>query len=206
MVKFEELSRFCLHYNGADPEGSKCVKFKSGLHPEIKQFIGYPEILQFLVLMNKCDIYDEDSRARYTHYKSWSTHKDNIFVFQNHGKPYMNLSRQQSSYRNRGSIIGSGRSNNVSNENKSNWSAGNSEGGPLTPKQCGKYGKICHQIFECKDTTPTYSNSDKQGHISRFCKNLKKEKAMIRILEKTNREPMEEYLFLVVLKARHHTI
>lgn len=34
--KFEELSRFFLHYNRVDAEGRKCVKFESGLHPEIK--------------------------------------------------------------------------------------------------------------------------------------------------------------------------
>lgn len=39
--KFEELSRFCPHYNGVEAEGSKYIKFESGLHPKIKQFIGY---------------------------------------------------------------------------------------------------------------------------------------------------------------------
>ena len=43
-AKFEELSRFCPHYNGVEAEGSKCVKLESGLHLEIKQFIGYQEI------------------------------------------------------------------------------------------------------------------------------------------------------------------
>ncbi|XP_050908642.1 uncharacterized protein LOC127122334 [Lathyrus oleraceus] len=57
---FEKLSRYCPHYNGVGAEGSKCVKFESGLCPEIKQFIGYQEISCFLVLINKCKIYDED--------------------------------------------------------------------------------------------------------------------------------------------------
>jgi len=38
---FEEFSRFCLHYNAAGVESSKCVKFENGLRPKIKQFIGY---------------------------------------------------------------------------------------------------------------------------------------------------------------------
>lgn len=66
-AKFEDLSRFCPHYNGVDADGYKCVKIKSSLHPEIKQFIKYPDILHFSVLVNKCRIYDEDSRAKLTH-------------------------------------------------------------------------------------------------------------------------------------------
>lgn len=38
-AKFEELSRLCSHYNGVEAEGSKCIKFESGLRPKIKQFI-----------------------------------------------------------------------------------------------------------------------------------------------------------------------
>lgn len=40
-AKFEELSRFYPYYNAVGVEGSKCIKFKSGLHLEIKKFIGY---------------------------------------------------------------------------------------------------------------------------------------------------------------------
>lgn len=36
--EFEEVVRFCLNYNGAVVEGSKYIKFESGLRPEIKQF------------------------------------------------------------------------------------------------------------------------------------------------------------------------
>lgn len=90
--KLEELSRFCPYYNGADAEGSKCVKLESELRPEIKYFIGYQEIYQFFVLVNKCKIYDKDKRARSTHYKNASTQKDKRFVGQNRSKPYMNLS------------------------------------------------------------------------------------------------------------------
>lgn len=44
VVKFEELSRLYPHYNGVGIEGSKCIKFKSGLRLEIKQFIRYQDI------------------------------------------------------------------------------------------------------------------------------------------------------------------
>lgn len=35
-AKFEELSRLCPCYNGVGAEGSKCIKFESGIHREIK--------------------------------------------------------------------------------------------------------------------------------------------------------------------------
>jgi hypothetical protein len=43
--------------------------------PEIKQLIGYHEIRQFSVLINKCRIYEKDSRVRSAHYKSVSDKK-----------------------------------------------------------------------------------------------------------------------------------
>lgn len=69
-AKFEELSRFFPHYNGVEAEMSKCIKFGNERHPKIKQFIGYHEIHQFSVLVNKCRIYDEESCVRSSLYKS----------------------------------------------------------------------------------------------------------------------------------------
>lgn len=86
-AKFNELSRYCPHYNGVDVEGSKCVKFGNGLRLVIKQFIGYHEILHFSVLVNKYRIYDEDNKAISTHYKSVNEKK---FSNQNHGNLYAN--------------------------------------------------------------------------------------------------------------------
>jgi hypothetical protein len=34
-AKFENLSRFCPNINEVGAEASKCIKFESGLHPEI---------------------------------------------------------------------------------------------------------------------------------------------------------------------------
>lgn len=78
----------CTRRNGVDTEGSKCVKLESGLRPKTKQFIRYQEIYRFSMLVNKCKIYDEDSRARYSHYKSESEKKSGN---QNCGKPYVTL-------------------------------------------------------------------------------------------------------------------
>lgn len=63
---------------------SKCVKFESWLCPEIKQFIVYQEIRHFSMLVNKCIIYDEDNRARSTHYKISSEKKNGNHY---HGNP-----------------------------------------------------------------------------------------------------------------------
>lgn len=77
--------KFCPCYNSVTAEGSKCTKFESGLRPEIKQGIGYLETCQFSVLVNKCRIYDEDSRAQSCHYKSISENKRKDH---NREKPY----------------------------------------------------------------------------------------------------------------------
>ncbi|RDX80953.1 putative enzymatic polyprotein, partial [Mucuna pruriens] len=69
-TKFKELLRYFSHYQDEDGEHLKCVKFINGLRLKIKQVVNYQEIKQFLVLVNKCRIYDEDSRAKVTHYRS----------------------------------------------------------------------------------------------------------------------------------------
>ncbi|XP_050890421.1 uncharacterized protein LOC127095833 [Lathyrus oleraceus] len=86
MENFEELVIFLPDYNGVEVEGLKCIKFESGLCPKIKQFIGYQEILRFSMLVNKCRIYDEDSRAKFVHYMSASENKNGN---QYHSKLYM---------------------------------------------------------------------------------------------------------------------
>lgn len=62
-AKFDELVKFCPHYNSVAADGLNCIKFESSLRPEIKQGIGYKEIHRFSMLVNKCRIYAEDSRA-----------------------------------------------------------------------------------------------------------------------------------------------
>lgn len=69
VAKFEELSRFCPHYNGADAKMFKCIKFENGLRLEIKKYC----------------IYDEASRVRSSHYKSVSDKRNGNL---NHRKMY----------------------------------------------------------------------------------------------------------------------
>lgn len=66
--------KFCSHYNNLAAIESKCIKFENRLHPKIKQVIRYQEVHQFLVLVNKCRIFYEDSRESY-YYKNLNEKK-----------------------------------------------------------------------------------------------------------------------------------
>ena len=68
-AKFEELIKFCPHYNTANDERSKCLKFINGLRPEIKKAMGYQQITWFSELVNKNMIYNEDSWYSAAYYK-----------------------------------------------------------------------------------------------------------------------------------------
>ncbi|XP_020230868.1 uncharacterized protein LOC109811514 [Cajanus cajan] len=89
VTKFEDLVRFCPMYDGVGNAEDKCVKFVSGLRPEIKQVFNYQWITQYHDLVNKCRLYDEDNRARVTHYKSGGPMRNhNKFGSSSKGKPY----------------------------------------------------------------------------------------------------------------------
>jgi hypothetical protein len=66
-TKFEELSRFCPFINAGDAIVSKCVKFESGLRPEIYQYVSMLEIRDFDTLVNKCRIFDDTGKAKLNH-------------------------------------------------------------------------------------------------------------------------------------------
>ena len=40
-ARFQELIKYCPHYNTVNAERSKCLKFVNGLRPDIKKAIGY---------------------------------------------------------------------------------------------------------------------------------------------------------------------
>ncbi|MCI80131.1 cellular nucleic acid-binding protein, partial [Trifolium medium] len=52
-----------------------CVKFESGLRPDIKQLIGFSEIRDFPTLMTKARICDEDGKAKTSYYKAMNDRK-----------------------------------------------------------------------------------------------------------------------------------
>ncbi|MCI75552.1 GRAS family transcription factor, partial [Trifolium medium] len=46
--------------NTLEAEDDKCVKFESGLRPDIKHMIGFSQIRDFATLVNKSRICDDD--------------------------------------------------------------------------------------------------------------------------------------------------
>ncbi|XP_020239850.1 uncharacterized protein LOC109818738 [Cajanus cajan] len=86
VTKFEDLVRFCPMFDGVGNVEEKCVKFMSGLRPEIKQVFNYQGITHYHELVNKCRVRDEDNRARVTHYKSGGPMSNNKFGSSSKGK------------------------------------------------------------------------------------------------------------------------
>ncbi|XP_058782997.1 uncharacterized protein LOC131657641 [Vicia villosa] len=71
-VKFQKLIKFCPHYNTANAERYKCLKF-----------------------VNKNRIYDEDSRDSASHYKYLNDKKGKGQI---RGKPYADKGKQKAGY------------------------------------------------------------------------------------------------------------
>src|SRR4030043_2395549 len=141
-AKFEELSRFCHGYLVGGSDVSKCVKFENGLRPESKQFIGYQQIKVFAELVNKCRIFDEDSRARASYYKKVNDKKGKG---QERGKPY-------------GRAAGKGKTN--------GGSSSSGGGGSLKCFKCGGAEKIA----DCKQGAVKCFKCGDEGHRANKCK------------------------------------
>ncbi|GAU41294.1 hypothetical protein TSUD_374190 [Trifolium subterraneum] len=69
-AKFESLCAFSPHYNTPEAENDKCVKFESGLRPDIKHIIGFAEIRNFTTLVAKARICHEDGKAKNNYFKA----------------------------------------------------------------------------------------------------------------------------------------
>ncbi|XP_050889108.1 uncharacterized protein LOC127094297 [Lathyrus oleraceus] len=125
----------------------KCIKFEKGLCPEIKQFIGYQEIRQVSVMVNKCRIYDEDFCARSSHYKSASDKRNGNL---NHGKLY-------------GDPFVKGKQRNFDEKKPS-------EAGVPNSVRCYKYGEFGYRISECKSIIMNCFKFGKPGHRDAECR------------------------------------
>ncbi|XP_050890416.1 uncharacterized protein LOC127095826 [Lathyrus oleraceus] len=88
-ARFMELAKFYPHYSEATTVFSKCIKFENGLDLEIGKSIGYQQIKRFLELVNRCRIYEDDSKAQSTYYKRLSERRGKKNL--NRGKPYSAL-------------------------------------------------------------------------------------------------------------------
>ncbi|MCI48738.1 cellular nucleic acid-binding protein, partial [Trifolium medium] len=72
----------------------KCVKFESGLRPDIKHMIRFSQIRDFATLVNKSRICDDDGRAKTSYYKAVNDRKGKG---QERDKPYDNRGRGNTS-------------------------------------------------------------------------------------------------------------
>ncbi|XP_050915118.1 uncharacterized protein LOC127130088 [Lathyrus oleraceus] len=151
-AKFEKLSRLWPYYNVVEVEVSKCIKFENGLRLEIKHFIGYQEIRQFSMLVNKCCIYYEDRRARSDHYKSVSGKKNGD---QSRGKLYATPVAKEDHKTHHNTASGKG----------------TSEGGAHTPIKCFKCEELGHRALEC--TAMKYFKCEELGHRALECTAVK---------------------------------
>ncbi|XP_050918757.1 uncharacterized protein LOC127136210 [Lathyrus oleraceus] len=170
-VKFEKLVNFCPHYNGADYEGSKCIKFESGLRFEINQGISYQEIRRFPMLVNKCRIYDEDIGDHLAHYKSLSEKKGKNQYRGNSYSAPADKGNQRVSDEKRpsgGDTLASIKCFKCGELGRRTSECKNKV------LRCFKYGKIGHRIADCKSDGLTCYKYGEQGHISTNCHKMKK--------------------------------
>ncbi|XP_050878421.1 uncharacterized protein LOC127082220 [Lathyrus oleraceus] len=144
-AKFEEIVKFYPHCNSEAADGSKRIKFGSAFRPEIKQGIGYQEIIRFPMMVNKCRLYDEDSRARFAHYQSFSGKKGKD---QSRGKLYSALADKGKQKVDQKATGGKERSG----------------GGTHTSVRCFKCREFRRHVPECKSTTMNWFKCWKLGH------------------------------------------
>ncbi|XP_058725713.1 uncharacterized protein LOC131597008 [Vicia villosa] len=123
-AKFGELAKFYQHYDGANSEFFKCIKFENELRPEIKKAISYQKICIFADLVDYCRIYEEDNNAQYRVInEKWGKSQ------QGRGKPY-------------DALVGKGRQKAVEGKRTS---GGDAHAGIV----CFKCGKVGHKSTVC---------------------------------------------------------
>ncbi|GAU10404.1 hypothetical protein TSUD_419090, partial [Trifolium subterraneum] len=161
-AKFESLCAFSPHYNTPEAENDKCVKFESGLRPDIKHIIGFAEIRNFTTLVAKARICDEDGKAKSNYFKAVRGKS------QDRAKPY--------EVKGRGSARGGKGKEKVDGDKC--YRCGKIGHRSFECKKdkdvCYSCGKEGHKSKECKATTPTCFNCGEEGHKSPECKKPKK--------------------------------
>ncbi|GAU50676.1 hypothetical protein TSUD_187600 [Trifolium subterraneum] len=162
VAKFESLCAFSPHYNTPEVENDKCVKFESGLRPDIKHIIGFAEIRNFTTLVAKARICDEDGKAKSNYFKAFRGKS------QDRAKPY--------EVKGKGSARGGKGKEKVDSDKC--YRCGKIGHRNFECKKdkdvCYNCGKEGHRSKECKATTPTCFNCGEEGHKSPECKKPKK--------------------------------
>ena len=157
--KFEELSRYYPAYQHATSDHSKCVKFKNGLRPELKQGIAILEMNDYGHLVQKTKDYEEAYKERVSASKNSKAKRD-----ASHDKGKDTLAPK-------------GRDFKQSGYHESNNSSGKTYGkssGSFKQIRCGKCGKD-HYSHQCKEKDIICFRCNKPGHMSRDCLDVKPE-------------------------------
>ncbi|XP_058757164.1 uncharacterized protein LOC131630400 [Vicia villosa] len=146
--KFGELAKFYQHYDGPTGEFLKCIKFESGLHPEIKKAISYQKIRVFSNLVDSCRIYEEENNVHYRVIsEKWGKSQ------QGRGKPY-------------DAPIGKGKQKAIEGKRTS---GGDAPAG-ITCFKCGKAG---HKSNVCTDDAMRCYCCGDIGYTTPACKHKK---------------------------------
>ncbi|XP_027368326.1 uncharacterized protein LOC113874292 [Abrus precatorius] len=97
-AKFEELSKYCPYFAQAD-DRAHCSKFESGLRLDIKQAISCQHVQHFPTLVDRCRIYEDDTKNRQALWKSSGPQRPASSLgskgkgIQERHKPYFNPAR-----------------------------------------------------------------------------------------------------------------
>ncbi|GAU44259.1 hypothetical protein TSUD_400050 [Trifolium subterraneum] len=182
-AKFESLCAFSPHYNTPEAENNKCVKFESGLRPDIKHIIGFAEIRNFTTLVAKARICDEDGKAKSNYFKAVrGKSQDRVKPYEVKGKGSARSGKGKEKVDNDKCY----RSKECKATTPTCFNCG--EEGHKSP-ECKKPKKVTGKVFalngegvdqvdnlirECKATTPTCFNCGEEGHKSPECKKPKK--------------------------------
>ena len=162
-VKFEELTRYFPYYDTLPDERQKCVKFESGLKPDMAIVFAPMEIRDYATLVDKCKIYEDKAKAAQP--KNVGPQRYDKKGFHNKKKPYsrpLNHSKPFGQRYNSGNSSGGAPKNGNGNRNQ---------------LKCWKCGGGGHLASDCRTRTITCFRCGKPGHISKDCTETKKEQA-----------------------------